>query len=172
MISIPNMSAIEKMRESYKPEKVNILFIGESAPKSGAFFYDGKKHLFTTNIRKTFEEVFDINFNEDNQKFINYFKDKKCYLDDLSLEPVNDLSTSEKRIKLQESIIPLSERLKVVNPDVIVIIKKDIEHYVRSAIELSCTSPEVVPTYFPGVGWLHEFRKDVKPTLQKYIDSQ
>ena len=35
------MSDVEKVRQSFKPEKVSILFIGESAPASGSFFYTG-----------------------------------------------------------------------------------------------------------------------------------
>jgi len=161
---------IESLRESHKPEKIKILFVGESAPASGAFFYDGKKHSFTTNIRKTFEIALNVTF-EDNKEFLDYFKDAQCYLDDLSLEPVNHLSLQERRVKLQESIVPFSKRLKGVRPDVLVIIKKDIEQYVRSAVELSCISPKVIPTYFPGVGHLHKFREDVIPILQRHIDN-
>jgi len=159
---------IERLRESYKPEKIKILFVGESAPAGGAFFYDGNPHIFTTNIRKTFEMALDVTL-RDNKEFISYFKDKQCYLDDLSREPINHLPPAERLVMLQESVEPFSKRLREMNPDVIIILMRSIEHHVRNAIELSGVNSEVVATYFPGVGHLHEFRKDVIPILQRHI---
>jgi hypothetical protein len=159
---------IERLRESYKPEKVKILFVGQSEPDGGAFFYDGNPHLFTTNIRKTFEEAFDITF-EDNKEFIKHFKDKQCYLDDLCLEPVNQLTRAEVNAVQQRSVVPLSKRIKGINPDVIIIIMKAIENDVSSAIELSRVSSKVVVTPFPGMGHLPTFRRIVVSILKEYI---
>ncbi len=78
------INKVEKLRESFKPDNIKVLFVGQSAPKSGAFFYDGNPHSFTTNIRKTFESALEMEF-EDNNEFLNYFKSKECYLDDLCL---------------------------------------------------------------------------------------
>ena len=37
----------EQLRESYRPEKVEFLFVGESPPPSGKkFFYAGNSRLF------------------------------------------------------------------------------------------------------------------------------
>jgi hypothetical protein len=164
----PIQNEIESLRESYKPEKIKILFVGESAPASGAFFYDGSPHTFTTNIRKTFEMALDVTF-EDNKEFLNYFKDKQCYLDDLCLEPVDHFSPAEKNVTRAESIKPLSERLRDMNPDVIIISMKSIEHYVHDAIVLSDVTSKVVVTPFPGMGHLLQFREIVIPILKEYI---
>jgi hypothetical protein len=164
----PIQNEIESLRESYKPEKIKTLFVVESAPASGAFFYDGNPHTFTTNIKRTFEMALDVTF-EDNKEFLNYFKDKQCYLDDLCLEPVNHLPPAERAMMLRDSVEPLSERLRDMNPDVIIISMKSIEHYVHNAIALSDVTSKVVVTPFPGVGHLSKFRGIVIPILKEYI---
>ena len=164
----PIQNEIERLRESYKPEKIKILFVGESAPAGGAFFFDGNPIQFTTNIRKTFEMALDVTF-EDNKEFLNYFKDKQCYLDDLCLEPVNHLPPAERAMMLRDSVEPLSERLRDMNPDVIIISMRSIEHYVHDAIVLSDVTSKVVVTPFPGMGHLLQFREIVIPILKEYI---
>jgi hypothetical protein len=164
----PIQNEIERLRESYKPEKIKILFVGESAPAGGAFFFDGNPHIFTTNIRTTFEIALDVTF-KDNQEFLNYFKDKQCYLDDLSHEPVNHLPPAERAMVLCESVEPLSKRLKEMNPDVIIISMKSIEHYVHKAIALSDVTSKVMVTPFPGMWHLSKFRGIVIPILKEYI---
>jgi hypothetical protein len=45
---------IEALRLSYKPEHIKILFVGESAPASGKFFYKGNSMLFLMHSRSIF----------------------------------------------------------------------------------------------------------------------
>jgi hypothetical protein len=36
-----NMEAVEAARAKFRPERITTLFVGESAPPSGDFFYHG-----------------------------------------------------------------------------------------------------------------------------------
>jgi len=162
------INKVEKLRESFKPNNVKVLFVGQSAPESGAFFYDGNPHSFTTNIRKTFEIALEIEF-EDNNEFLNYFKSKECYLDDLCSEPVNHLPTTEVNAIQQDSIVPLSKRIQEANPEVVITLMSSIQNYVHSAVELSGVSSKVIVAPFPGMGHLPRFRGIVVPIIKKYI---
>ena len=47
----------ERLRESYRPERVRVLFVGEAPPASGAFFYRRDSGLYRA-LSTTFEEAF------------------------------------------------------------------------------------------------------------------
>jgi hypothetical protein len=40
-----HMEPVEVRRERYRPERITTLFVGESAPASGAFFYYGNSAM-------------------------------------------------------------------------------------------------------------------------------
>jgi hypothetical protein len=46
------MDEIEALTIKYKPERITTLFVGESAPRSGDFFYSWKRTRFRTNIEE------------------------------------------------------------------------------------------------------------------------
>ena len=70
-------SQIEIVRQEFMPEKVSILFIGESAPISGKFFYteDSLCAYTQTAFAEVFPEVKTMSRNE----FLNFFKSKGCF---------------------------------------------------------------------------------------------
>jgi hypothetical protein len=40
-----NMEAVEAARAKFRPERITTLFVGESAPSSGDFFYHGNSAM-------------------------------------------------------------------------------------------------------------------------------
>jgi len=87
-----NESEQEKARLNFKPKNIRFLFIGESMPSGGTFFYFENSNLY--NYTK---EAFLKNFNWPNKEFLKYFMSNGFYLDDLCQEPINQLSESDKR---------------------------------------------------------------------------
>src|SRR6516164_459292 len=75
------MTSFEEIRASYRPERITTLFVGESAPHGGTFFYNQDSGLFR-EIRKAFQG---------GAHFLETFRQSGFYLDDLVLEPVNHL---------------------------------------------------------------------------------
>ncbi len=76
---------------SYMPKDVRVLFVGESPPASGNFFYFGTGNLFNYT-KEAFERAFNVRFNTP-LAFLNFFKNCGCYLEDLIPIPglnVND----------------------------------------------------------------------------------
>jgi len=156
------MNPIETIRKQFKPDPIRILLIGESPPASGKFFY--VKSPMTTFTSRAFERVYGKQF-KDNQDFLAFFKDKGCYLDDLSHEPVNHLSAKDREQRLQENIKPLSFRIRLANPPVICTVLKKIETYVYEAVRLSGCTPEFYVLPFPGSGWQQLIRNQHSGTL-------
>ncbi len=144
-----NKSDFDKLREKYNPGKINVLYIGESPPSGGTFFYAANSNLFRC-INDAFKNVFgesvDNGFN-----FLTYFKNNNFFLDDLCLESVNDKSESERLALRQKGIAPLAIRIKTVSPKAIIILMKGIETEVREAISKSEISIEhIFVTTFPS----------------------
>lgn len=131
----------EVARHRYRPSVVKVLFIGESPPSSGKFFYLGNSKLVRETERAFRRAVPDL-IGDD---FLSSFERLGCYLDDLCLRPVNQLKKGGRAGKQQlarEHIAgerPLAERAAQADPEAIVLIGLGIEKNVRRAIaEAGC----------------------------------
>jgi hypothetical protein len=76
-----SMDKVEATRRAFKPQKIMTLFVGESAPASGDFFYYGTSAM-TRYMRQAFEGAFGLT-----DDFLASFKAFGWYLDDLVLVP-------------------------------------------------------------------------------------
>lgn len=143
---------VEPLRASYRPAKINVLFVGESAPAGGAFFYKQ-----TGQVHAQFRQALAPHIG-DSPSFVDSFKQAGFYLDDLVLEPVNWLSRSERKAIHSASIASLAKRLRDYEAPLVVAFMKGIAAPVKAAIAASgaMCQFEVVP--FPGNGRQTEFR--------------
>jgi len=141
--------ARQKIREFYKPNKVNILFIGESSPPNEKiFFYYANSNLFRC-IQKAFSEVFNEKCG-DEKEFLFFFKNHDCFLDDICHESFYKKSPEEKETLLNENIESLSVRIKEMKPKAIIIVVKRIARYVMCSLEKTgLKSVPVFITTFP-----------------------
>jgi hypothetical protein len=98
------MNFIETLRASYRPQNITTLFVGESAPMSGEFFYQGK-----TGLRRYMEKALSFDSFES-------FKARGWYLDDLVLTPVNGLSKTERRLQCEGAVTSLAARIAEYRP--------------------------------------------------------
>ena len=95
----------ERLRSAHKPEAIRLLFIGESRPAGGTFFYDGNSILQRwTAVAMSRAHAVDF---EDSAAFPREFRAAGYYLDDLCLEPVNHLIPSERRRVRVDSLLAL-----------------------------------------------------------------
>src|SRR6202789_3451182 len=86
-------AARERLRGKYRPIKVRILFVGESPPASGRFFYHADSGLYRA-IREAFVKAFP-NLRE--ADFLKLFRNLGCYLLDLCDRPVDHLQPRSRR---------------------------------------------------------------------------
>jgi hypothetical protein len=135
------MTEVEQIREDYRPERIATLFVGESAPNSGKFFYFSNTNLFR-QMKKALGG---------NDQFLKEFQDSGFFLDDLVLEPVNGINDKkEKKGKHEKSVEPLATRIKANNPEAIVIVGIGIECYVRLAACKAEFNGSIYVVPFPG----------------------
>jgi hypothetical protein len=127
---------IEMLRRKYKPDVIKLLFIGESPPYSGSFFYRGDSNLYRYT-REAFLKAFKDRLKPD-EDFLAFFSRLGCYLDDLCLTPINK-NYDKKLINKTRSncVVGLAERIQGYKPISILCVMEGIRIYVEKAITLS-----------------------------------
>jgi hypothetical protein len=142
------MTTFEEIRAGYRPDRITTLFVGESAPHGGTFFYNRDSNLY--------REVRDVFGGK--EAFLDEFKRRGFFLDDLVLEPVNHLQPRERRQLCRHAVPAFTKRLQEYRPQTVVALLCSIREQVAEAIheaELSC---EFYCTPYPGFGNQPRFR--------------
>jgi hypothetical protein len=137
---------IERLRERYRPGTIRTLFVGESRPANGKFFYDPELRP----IARWFENALELGGDD----FLCRFKNADLYLDDLVLTPINRCRNGDRDRRRREAVPGLKSRIARYTPTLVVVIMKGIAPFVREAAE-GIARVEVVP--FPGYGHQGEF---------------
>jgi hypothetical protein len=159
--------ARERLRKRYRPDRVQILFIGEAPPASGRFFYKADSGLYRA-IRRTFLNVFpDL----ENTDFLVAFRDLGCYLVDLCGTPVDRLPTRQRLQVCNEGEVRLASTIMDLRPKVIVTIVRSIVENVRRAKESAGWEGTYLELPYPGRWQSHriEFSKALKPLLRREL---
>ncbi len=140
--------ARERTRRGYAPDELRVLFIGESPPTGGKFFYDANSVLYFAT-REAF--IAAIPTLAKRPHFLEAFQRLGCYLDDLSLRPIDKLPKREK-LRARDAATPaLARRLKGLTPRLVVVVVKGIRpqvHQVLGRVGLEDVPCEALP--FPG----------------------
>jgi hypothetical protein len=105
-----NLEAVEAARARFRPERITTLFVGESAPASGDFFYYGN-----TALQRYMQRAVEDSFGEGGN-FFERLKAYGWYLDDLVLTPVNQLTKSERIAKCLSARSSLATRIAEYQP--------------------------------------------------------
>jgi hypothetical protein len=156
----------EAIRQSFQPANIRILFIGESAPASGEFFY--LKSNMTIYTMRSFEKALGAHF-DDIKDFQWFFMSCGCYVDDLSPVAVNHLERNEREGVLRESVPELATRIGGFKPEVIIIVLRKIEGHVREAIRMAEFEGPVYVLLFPGWRWQREYVIGLAEILRTHI---
>jgi hypothetical protein len=121
---------IEALRRKYRPPVVCTLFVGESAPANGTFFYDGNTR-FTRHMQNAFEAA----YGSSDVPFLTRFKSFGWYLDDLVLTAVNKVKNRKDRkercVAAREG---LAGRIADYRPRLVVSLARWIDDDVRAAV--------------------------------------
>jgi hypothetical protein len=115
------METVEAVRRRFRPKRITTLFVGESAPHSGDFFYCGNTAM-SSHMKRAVELAFGKS-----DDFLKSFQAYGWYLDDLVLEPVNHLPESERVAKCLNALKSLADRIEAYQPEAIVSLLKRIE---------------------------------------------
>jgi hypothetical protein len=147
-----DMTKVEATRVKFLPHRITTLFVGESAPAGGDFFYYGNSGM-TRHMQRVIEDTLGAGGD-----FLARFKAYGWYLDDLVLTPVNDLAKSERMARCLEAKHSLTARIAEYRPLAIVSLLLSTRHIVdAAAIDARSEAPRyAVP--FPGMGQQARFR--------------
>jgi hypothetical protein len=137
---------------------VKVLFVGESAPAGGTFFYAGNSQIFYA-LRDTLAPHLGPG------DFLANFQAAGFFLDDLSLEPIDWQTASQRKWAHAANVASLATRLQVYRPQAVVALLKAIEPSVLDACRQAGLAiiPSAVP--FPGNGQQAKFRRELGALL-------
>lgn len=157
----------EELRRKYRPSQVRWLFVGESPPASGRFFYRRNSGLYRA-VRDVFAAV-DPSVHDEN--FLEIFRSSGCYLVDLCSQPVDQLSPSFRRATCRAGEPRLAKTIACLNPQMIATMLRSIEGNVSNAVAQACWSGPLLHLPYPG-RWAHlkaEFVSGLLPVVERLL---
>ncbi|MEZ5822315.1 MAG: hypothetical protein R3D82_16075 [Xanthobacteraceae bacterium] len=149
------MRDVEATRASYRPDRMKTLFVGESAPASGDFFYYGNN-----NMLKHMQRAVDAALGEGGE-FLDRFKSYGWFLDDLVLVPVDKLAPPERKAKCVEATESLADRIALYQPLAIVSLLVSIRPIVEKAAKQAGSTAQMYGVPFPGMGQQSRFHNEM-----------
>jgi hypothetical protein len=158
----------EALRKRYRPAQVGVLFIGESRPANGTFFYAGDSRLSQYT-----EEAFSAMYRpfRDPQSFLACFRDLNCYLVDLCPCPVNNLPRRQRTAARKAGKDHLVSTIAELQPDAAVVVMKGIKKLAMRAI--SQATQQSIPIRvlsFPAQGHEREYVTELTRVVQEFKD--
>ncbi len=147
----------EILRLEHRPTKVRILFVGESPPHSGRFFYERNSGLYRA-VRDAFRVV-EPTLGDDN--FLAAFRDAGCYLIDLCLSPVDQLDRKSRLKMCVRNEASLGRQIEALAPESIITVVRSIRRNVDAAILRTGWKGNVVDLPYPG-RWVHNRKEFIK----------
>jgi Uracil DNA glycosylase superfamily len=157
----------EKLRKRYRPTRVRVLFVGESPPASGRFFYQEDSGLYRA-VRDTFLRAMPSLRDAD---FLQSFRELGCYLVDLCGEPVDHLRRDQRAYACQAGEARLRRTIQQLKPEIIVTVVRSIAPNVRRVLARADWKGQHLELPYPG-RWLHHrtvFEKELIPVLRVLI---
>jgi hypothetical protein len=164
-LRMPDLPAIARRRRAYKPEKVCVLLIGESAPAGGTHFYLANSNLFR-GVRGAFARIYGRSV-PDGDAFLLFFQRRGYWLIDLADEPVNRLDDQPRRQLVENGVRRVSKTIRESQPAVVVVVKKSIERQVRTALALSGQEADLIALPFPAMGWQSAFVEGLARVIRR-----
>jgi hypothetical protein len=155
----------ERLRQSFQPPRIQLLFIGESPPASGRFFYSENSGLYRA-MRAAFQNV---DAKVDDENFLVAFRARGCYLTDLSHEPVDCLDPPLRRAMRSDGEEFLAREIMRLQPGIIAPVLRSIVGNVENAVAQANWQGQILQFPYPGRWSRHReaFIKDLVPVIRR-----
>ena len=150
---------IAQARKRYRPQRIKVLFVGESPPSNGKFFYFGDNDLL-----RHLRNAVGAPLNDDGS-FLDWFKAQGWFLDDLVATPVDKQSRTKREKQCRSARSDLAARIAKYQPQAIVSILWRIRDDVEIAANMAASKASLFAVPFPGNGWQIRFREGIKTIL-------
>ena len=160
----------ERLRRRYCPARIRLLFIGESPPASGRFFYRQDSGLYRA-MRDAFQAV-DPSITDDT--FLDLFRNLGCYLIDACAEPVDHLDARSRRAACLAAEPALTRKIRQLGPAAIVTLVRSIRESVRRAAARAGCSGPILELPYPGRWVRHRkiFLEGLVPQLEQLFNGR
>jgi hypothetical protein len=160
-------AARERLRRRYRPARVRMLFVGESPPASGRFFYQADSGLYRA-VRQSFLSAFPDLKDAD---FLDSFRKLDCYLVDLCGSPVDRLTSNQRRLTCAQGETRLGAIIRRLNPEVIVTLVRSIRANVQRAQARAKWQGAHFELPYPGRWKTHRvaFERALRPVLRRRL---
>jgi hypothetical protein len=135
----------------YRPDAVNILFVGIGSPADGPQFYRANSKLFRAT-RTAFARAFVEDAVPDGEAFLRYFRDHGCWIVDLG------------------SPAALAEIIRDAEPAHVVTVKRDIADSVAEAIAIAESAADLTALPFPVRQWTKQYEAELARFLGELGD--
>jgi hypothetical protein len=136
----------ERLRRRYRPACIRMLFIGESPPASGRFFYRQDSGLYRA-IRDAFRMI-DPSITDDT--FLEIFQNSGCYLIDACTGPVDQLDARSRRAACLAGELALTRKIRRLEPAAILTLLNSIRDNVRRAAAQAGWRGPILELPYPG----------------------
>ena len=159
----------EVKRNDYKPNKVKILFVGESRPQQGTFFYFGNSNLFSYT-KQAFEQAAKKKYMTD-AAFLDEFKNLGCWLYDVCDCPVNHCTKTERKKAINDGIDALRNTIQKLNPEFIIVVKKGYfgKRVMQEICNVGYNDSHSFNLPFPSFGHQREYIDQLADVLKKIL---
>ena len=160
----------ERLRQQLRPAAVRLLFIGESPPASGRFFYRRDSGLYRA-IREAFQMI-DPSITD--PTFLTVFQESGCYLFDLCPQPVDRLLATARRDACRLAEGNLSRVIDRLQPNMIATLLRSIESNVVASIAMAHWRGSVLHLPYPGRWKRHReaFVRELLPAIRPIVLSR
>lgn len=156
--------AYKEMRDAYKPETMRAIFILESPPKSGKYFYNPAGNV-NEQLFKALMQFAGIEHGK-KEEGLRQFRDRGFFVVDASYQPVNNLKGKARDNKILEEYGALVHDLNFINPDrtiPLILVKKNICKLMEPRLKNAGfkVANDGVSVPFPGSGRQRDFRERI-----------
>ena len=155
----------ETLRSRYRPERIDLLLVGESRPAGGTFFYLANSNLYYATHEALQRALGPM---PQGTEFLDLLRNKGIWLYDLADVPVDRMRGRPRKDAVRARVGGLVELLRATRPRVVVAIKKDLGPTVGHALQdagLDADRLRVLP--FP----LYQWRRDYVEGLAGLIEA-
>lgn len=165
-------------RARWKPERVRLLLVAESAPDDGGdlsnrrFFYDDRltrsDGLFREVVRALYDTPTLVSGDGQKRPWLAQLQSDGVYLIDLATRPVNNHSPQERREVLEARIHETVALARDLRPDGIILVKKNVFELLAVPMRqaaLPVLQDEFIP--FPGSGQQKRFRESFAGAIRQ-----
>jgi len=142
-----------------------MLFVGESPPASGRFFYSRNSGLYRA-LRDAFRHV-DESIGDEN--FLAMFQAAGCYLIDACGRPVDRMEPAGRRSACLAGEALLARRIRSLQPDSIVTLVRSIRENVERAALRAAWTGTMLTVPYPG-RWI-QHRKAFMELLVPHLNT-